>query len=95
METIISKPIIKADTELRKCRTELKSMDGQTLAILIGYTQDSPDDGSVTIVSTELWPEDTAYATGAMSVVFKPHGFFHGDTVDSLPGDITPPQFVD
>lgn len=95
MQTIISKPIIKADAKLRKCSTELKNRDGQTIAILVGYTQDSSANEPVTIVSTELWPEDAAYATGATSVAFKPHAFFHGDTISSLPGDITPPQFVD
>ena len=95
MKTIISKPIIKADAELRKCRTELKNKAGQTVAILVGYTQDSPADGPVTIVTTELWPENAVYATGAYLVICKPSAFFHGGTIDSLPGDLTPPQFVD
>lgn len=95
MITIISKPIIKADAELRKCRTELKNKAGQTLAILVGYTQDSPDDGPVTIVSTELWPENAVYATNAFSIVCKPSAFYHGDTIETLPGDCTFPQFID
>ena len=95
MEMIISEPIIKADAELRKCRLELKNRAGQTVAILIGYTQDLPDDGPVTIITTELWPENAVYATGAYLVKCKPDAFFHGETIESLPGDLTSPQFVD